>query len=154
MAEIEISKTALSKAMALCAGREQCKKDIRQKLITWDVPGQDADRIIDKLVRENFINEERYAGAYVKDKFTCNRWGKVKITSHLRAKGIPAAVINKALDSIDNETYTKILRNLLSGHSAKIKAKNQYDLKAKLLRFGMSKGFESELLYDMLNDPE
>ena len=89
MAENEIYKTALSRAMALCAGREQCIKDIRQKLISWNVALHDTGRIIDTLVRENFINEERYAGAFVKDKFTCNRWGKVKIAAHLRAKGIP-----------------------------------------------------------------
>ncbi len=154
MAENEIYKTALSRAMALCAGREQCIKDIRQKLISWDVALHDTGRIIDTLLKENFINEERYAGAFVKDKFTCNRWGKVKIAAHLRAKGIPQELINKALDSIDDETYIRILGNLISGHRIKIKAKNQFDLKAKLLRYGMSKGFESDLLYDILDDTD
>ena len=69
-------------------------------------------------------------------------------------KTFPDEIIKKALDSIDNETYKQTLVNLLSVHRRSVKAKNQYDLKAKLLRYGLSKGFESSLLYDLLNESE
>jgi regulatory protein len=69
-------------------------------------------------------------------------------------KNIPSEIIKDALDSIDNEQYIAILKNLLSEHRRHIKAKNQYDLKGKLLRYGQSKGFETGLLYDLLNDFE
>jgi len=65
---------------------------------------------------------------------------------------VPQDIISSALDSIDNDLYIKLLRELIEAHRKSVKAKNQYDLKAKLLRYGFSKGFESNLLYDILND--
>jgi regulatory protein len=120
----------------------------------WGVGNDDSEKIISILVKENFINESRYATAFVKDKFNYNKWGKIKIAAHLRIKHIPSDIIKSALDSIDNVLYAKLLKELIARHRRSVKAKNQYDLKAKLLRYGLSKGFESSLLYDLLNDPE
>jgi regulatory protein len=154
MDENTLYKTALNKAMDQCSRREYCCSDIRNKLIAWGVENSDAEKIIDVLVRENFINETRYAAAFVKDKFNYNKWGKVKISSSLKLKKIPSAIISKALDSIDNETYLKTIADLITVHRRSVRAKNKYELKAKLLRYGLSKGFESSLLYDILNDIE
>jgi regulatory protein len=145
---------ALNKAMDQCSRREFCCDDIRIKLSQWGVENDDADKIIETLIRENFINEPRFAAAFVRDKFKYNKWGKVKIAAHLRHKKIPSDILASALDSIDNEQYKKLLRELIESHSKSVKAKNQYELKAKLLRYGLSKGFESSLLYDMLNGLE
>ena len=147
-------KLLLNKASAQCSRRELCCEDIRVKLSQWGVEKDDAEKIIKTLIRENFINESRYAEAFVKDKFKYNKWGKVKISAHLGAKKIPQDIISNALGSIDNEHYTRIVRGIIEGHRKTVKAKNQYDLKAKLLRYGLSKGFESSLLYDILNDLE
>ncbi|MCX6253238.1 MAG: regulatory protein RecX [Bacteroidia bacterium] len=152
MAENTMFKTVLNKAMAQCSRREFCSDDIRNKLLLWGVGNNDAEKIISILVKENFINESRYATAFVKDKFNYNKWGKVKIAAHLRIKHIPSDIIKSALDSIDNELYRKLLNELIAAHKRSVKAKNQYALKAKLLRYGLSKGFESSLLYDLLND--
>lgn len=154
MSENTLYKIALTKAMSQCSRRELCIHDIREKIESWGVGADDNEKIISLLINEKFIDEERYAFAFAKDKFNYNKWGKVKIAVHMRAKNIPGEIITKALDSIDNELYIKILRNLISGHRRFVKAKNQYDLKAKLLRYGLSKGFESSILYDILNDPE
>lgn len=154
MSENALFKTALNKAMAMCSRREFCIEDIRNKLQLWGVGKNDTEKIIGILIKENFINESRYAIAFVKDKFNYNKWGKVKIAVHLRVKKLPPDIVSSALDSIDNELYTKVLKELIANHRRAVKAKNQYDLKAKLLRYGLSKGFESSLLYDILNDPE
>lgn len=151
MSENLLYKTALSKAMALCSRRELCACDISSKLESWGVGNNDSGKIIIELTKENFINEERYARAFVRDKFHYNKWGKLKITSHLRVKKIPGNILKEALDSIDNETYVKTLNDLIISHKRTIKSKNKYDLKAKLLRYGLSKGFESHLLYEILN---
>ncbi len=150
MAENELYKTALSKAMSLCSKREYCTDDIMSKLQSWGIGENDNDKIIINLIKENFINEKRYAEAFVKDKFRYNKWGKVKIRAFLKTKKIPGEIIKSALDSIDNETYRKTIEDLISVHRRTVKAKNQYDLKGKLLRYGLSKGFESDLLYDLL----
>lgn len=154
MSENTLLKTALTKAMAQCSRREYCSDDIRSKLLMWGVGDDDAEKIISILVKENFLNEIRYTTAFVKDKFNYNKWGKIKIADHLKAKKIPADIIKKTFATIDNDLYIKTLNDLITAHRRFVKAKNQYDLKAKLLRYGLSKGFESNLLYDILNDME
>jgi regulatory protein len=154
MSENALFKATLSKAMAQCSRREYCCSEIRAKLFSWGLNDIDSEKIISVLIKEKFIDEDRFAQAFVKDKFNFNKWGKVKIAAHLRAKNIPADIIKTALNIIDNELYKKLLSDLISGHRRFVKAKNQYDLKAKLLRYGVSKGFESSLLYDILKDTE
>jgi regulatory protein len=145
-------KTALNKAMSQCSKREYCKSDIRAKLEQWGIDVNDKDRIIEELEKENFINEGRFANAFVRDKFNYNKWGKIKIASHLKVKMISGNVLKEALNSIDNEIYVKTLNELITSHKKSLKSKNKYDLTAKLLRYGLSKGFESYLLYDILNE--
>jgi regulatory protein len=154
MAENFLYKTALNKAMALCAGREMCPSDIRTRLYSWGVKDVDTEKILSVLVQGKFINEERYATAFVKDRFRHNKWGKVKTGAALRMKRIPDEVIGKALDSIDNEEYLDLLKSIVEKQRKTIKAKNLYDLKGKLLRYCLSKGFESHLVYDLLNAEE
>ena len=154
MPDSELFKSALHKAMALCAGREYSIGDILSKLQSWGLNDNESTRIIEHLKNDNFINEERYALAFVRDKFKYNKWGKLKISAHLKTKNIPGEIIKNALDTIADETYKQTLVNLLSAHRRSVKAKDQYDLKAKLLRYGLSKGFESSLLYDLLNEVE
>jgi regulatory protein len=147
----ELFKSSVNKAMALCSRREYCISEVMDKLRSWGTDADDNARIIELLKKENFLNEERYAIGFVKDKFNYNKWGRLKIAAHLRAKKISGELIKQALDAIDNEVYIKVLGDLISAHSRSVKAKNQYELKAKLLRYGLSKGFESSLLYDLLN---
>jgi regulatory protein len=154
MSEKTLFKTSLSKAMSLCSGREFCCDDIRKKLQLWGVGIDDGEKIINILVEEKFLNESRYATAFTRDKFKYNKWGKVKIAFQLKSKKIPSDIIKSALDSINNNVYKESLKDLIESHRRTIKAKNQYDLKAKLLRYGLSKGFESNLLYDLLNVPD
>lgn len=154
MSEKELFRTALSKAMGQCSRREYCSEDIRNNLMLWGVGTDDTKEIITILIKDNFVNELRYSTAFVKDRFNYNKWGKVKISSHLKAKHIPSDIIKAALDTIDNVHYTEVLKEILASHKKFIKAKNKYELKAKLLRYGLSKGFESSLLYDHLNDME
>lgn len=152
MTEETLYKASLSKAMALCSRREYCPEDIRLKLQSWGMGENDTGRVIEILIKENFLNENRFAEAFVKDKFNYNKWGKVKIAAHLKMKKIHSGIIRSALDCIDDEIYRKTLSDLIVSYRRSIKAKNQYDLKGKLLRFGLSKGFESSLLYELLNE--
>ena len=154
MPEENIYKTALAKAMNLCSAREYSCMEIQGKLESWNVGSSDCQKIIRSLVNENFINERRYSEAFTRDKFRHNKWGKVKIAAHLRSKMIPDQYIRDALESIDPGEYKNVINDLLKSHRKSVKARNQYELKGKLLRFGLSRGFESHLLYDILNDLE
>jgi regulatory protein len=145
-------KAALKRAMALCAQREQCSEDIRIKLNSWGINDTDANKIISTLILENFVNDDRYANAFVTDKFRHYKWGRVKIASHLGAKKIGTDSIRTALASIEEDQYKQMIMDILAAHRKSVKAKNQYDLKGKLMRFGLSRGYESNLLYDILNE--
>jgi regulatory protein len=154
MTENTLFKTALMKAMSQCSQRELCCSEIENRLEQWGLQESDSQKIIDILIKDNFINEERYSRAFVKDKFNHNKWGRIKIASHLRAKKIAPGIIGSALATIDNESYRSILKSIIDGHRRSVKAKNSYEMKAKLLRFGLSRGFESSLLYELLNEVE
>lgn len=154
MAENMLFNTALNKAMALCASREMCDSDINRKLISWGVKGDDNEKILKLLAQGKFIDEERYAIAFVKDKFRYNKWGRIKIGAALKMKKIPDDIIRKAVDSIDDAEYLDLLKSIIAKHRETVKAKNQYDLKGKLLRHSLSKGFESHLIYELLNEVE
>jgi len=152
MTEQEIFRQALSKAMDHCARRETCVSEIKEKLRSWGLDGPEAERAVEMLVKERFIDEGRYALAFVKDKFSYNRWGKYKLAMLLQAKKIPGPFISDALASIDDETYIKTIREEIANHRRQVKAKNFYDLKAKLLRFGLSRGYENSILYELLDE--
>jgi regulatory protein len=154
MSDKERYNVFLKKAMAYCAGKESCLSDVTQKLKSWGAEDSETEKILKQLVKEKFIDEERYASAFVKDKFRYNKWGRVKIGAALRQKNIPSDLISRAFESIDETAYLEALKTIISGHRRTIKAKNQYELKGKLLRYGLSKGFESHLLYDILNESE
>jgi regulatory protein len=140
--------------MAICAGSEHSGGDIRYKLSSWGVNSSDADEIIGILKKENFINDKRFAAAYTADKIRNNKWGKIKISSQLRLKGIPDEIIRSSLDEVDGEQYSGMIKEVLASYRKTVKAKNKYDLKGKLMRFGLSRGYESHLLYDILGDLE
>ena len=150
----ELYNIALKKAMSLCAAREICLSDIKQKLNTWGVEDGDKQKIINRLINDKFIDERRYALAFVKDKFRYNKWGKIKLSAALRMKNIADETIREALDSIDEEIYRAALKSIITNHRKTLKSRSLYDLKGKLLRYGLSKGFESHLIYDLLNEDE
>ena len=154
MSDKERYNILLNKAMAYCAGKESCLTDTGHKLASWGADDHEIEKILNHLVKEKFIDEERYATAFVKDKFRQNKWGKVKIAVVLRMKKIGDETISKAMDSIDEAEYLDLLKSIVEKQRKTVKAKNQYELKGKLLRHCLSKGFESHLLYDILNEPE
>ncbi len=151
MSENTLVKMALNKAMAICAKREYCSGDIHAKLESWGLNSSETNSVISTLIKEDFINDKRYAEAFVRDKYRHNKWGKVKIAAHLKAKKIASELISSSLASLDEDQYRQMIRDTLDSHRKFVKAKNEYDLKGKLLRFGLSKGFESHILYDILN---
>ena len=144
-------KEALLRASALCSRQEQCAGHIREKLRGWNVEDDDVKRIIKKLQEENFLNDNRYATFFVKDKFRFNRWGKIKISHILRQKGIGGETIREALEQINQEDYFQTCLDLIQSKSATLKEKNQFTRKAKLFRFASNRGFESDLIHRILN---
>ena len=134
---------ALNRAAAYCSQAERAEKDVEQKLQDWEVASADAVRIMEFLHREKFLDEQRFVHAFINDKFTYERWGKIKIVYALRQKGVTGAVVQNNLeDIIDDERYlhtlVKLLRPKLRGMTFPLGQKER----AKLYRYASSRGFE------------
>ena len=142
----------LQRAMRLCSEREYCISEINALLDRWGSPDSAArEWIINRLVAEKFIDEHRYSRAFVIDHFRHSHWGKVKIAMALRGKKLDPAAIAEGLEAVDEEEYLALLRKIIEEQRKKIKARNRLDLKGKLLRHALGKGFESRLVYDVIN---
>ena len=148
----ELFNLYLGKAMALCSRKEYCLEEMHTKLETWHVDYEATSRILQKLTREKFIDERRYAAAFARDKFNYNKWGRIKISLALRQKHIGNDLISEAVGTIDPDCYLNQLKKIIADQRRRIKARNEYELKAKLLRFALSKGYESSLVYDILGE--
>jgi regulatory protein len=140
---------AKQKIESYCAYQERCDAEIRKKLASWFMDAEHVDVLISDLISNNFLNEERFAEAYVSGKFRIKKWGRVKIKRELKSRKISDYSIDKAIKQIDEEEYLETLKSLLEKKN--ISGQNQWEKKAKLKRFLSSKGYESNLIYDLLD---
>lgn len=145
-------QNALTRLEELCARSEQCSFDLRQKLVKWGVERRHHDEIIGALEKAMFVDDARFARAYVRDKYRFNRWGRMKIIRGLMAKRISRVDIDSSLDEIDVKEYALNCYRLLKAKLRTIPAECvRYDAKQKLLRFGVGRGFETALLVKFIN---
>lgn len=137
---------ALNKAAAYCSLAERCPAEVEAKLLAWGIASEAATRrILDFLKRENFLNEERYCRAFIRDKYRFSQWGRQKIAMALRQKQISATLYASCFaEEIDEEEYRSILKKLLAAKQRATRARNRYELEGKLIRFALSRGFEME----------
>lgn len=136
----------LHKAASYCSISEHCIMDVEAKLKNWGMTEADSEKLIQRLISDDFINEKRYAAAFVKDKFRFNKWGKIKISYALQQKGIDKSVIKIALDIIDEGEYEEMLGEILKAKLKSIKWEFEYEKMGKLFQFAQSRGFESQVI--------
>mgnify|MGYP001243147289 FL=1 len=126
---------ALQLLINRCAKSETCTADARKALYRWQIPAEVHQNIIDQLTSLKFIDDSRYATAYVREKALLSRWGEYKIRAGLRNKQIDEETINAALSQLEEHDMTGKLEEQLRRKMRTITAKNTYDLKNKLLRY-------------------
>ena len=137
---------ALITLTALCASGEHCSQEMLDKMTRWQLSEEEQARVMEYLVKNNYIDEERFTHAFVMDKIRYNKWGRRKIEQALWQKRIPKDIQTKILDEIDENEYLNVLRPLLKSKRRCIQAKNDYELNMKLIRFALSRGFTFELI--------
>lgn len=138
----------MNRAAALCAGSEQAPADIRDKLAKWGLTAVEARQVLDQLISQGFIDEARYARAFVNDRFNFNGWGRVKIAHQLRLKGISGELIDEAVNAIDEENYRQRLIELLTAKWRTVKGREPRAAWAAMMRFAVSRGFEADIAAD------
>ena len=124
-------KEVISRLEKYCSFSEKCKKDIFRKLYEWKIYNNH-EKIINSLTENNYLNEERYALQYCKGKFNSRRWGKIKITNHLKNKGLDMTTINKGLNEISNTSYVDALSEIIIKKSIILKEENIFQKNLKL----------------------
>ena len=136
---------------ALCAQAEHCQQEMHDKMRRWELDETAQKRIIARLVKERYIDDERYARAFVKDKIRYNKWGRRKVQQALWQKRIDSDIQQRVLDEIDEKEYLDVLRPLLKQKRKSIRATNDYELRQKLVRFALSRGFGFDIIRQCLD---
>lgn len=139
---------ALASLMRLCARAEKCESDARRLLRGWGIGEEEASRIVERLIRDRFIDDGRYAAAFVREKLRLSGWGEYKIRTALQRKRIDRALIDAALAEADRSGMDERLRRQLERKARTAKYTTQYELKTKLIRYGLSLGYDYETVVE------
>lgn len=146
------AEMALERLEAQCAMSEYCTHEIREKLFKWGVATNVREQILEKLVESRFVDDRRYARAYVRDKAVYGKWGRKKIALGLASKRIERDIADEALEEIDEERYYDNLCAILSDKLRTVKAETDYELKSKLYQRGLQCGYESAVVSRAVKD--
>ena len=152
--KITDEKVALAKAEHFCAYQERAQQEVRDKLYDWGLWPDAVENIIIQLIGGNFLNEERFAKSYVQGKFKQKGWGKIKIKQGLKFKKIPDGLLKKALLTIDGDDYLEMLNKILVKKASLLTEKMPYKRLYKLQQYALSRGFEADLINDVLKNSE
>lgn len=132
------------KAEAYCSAAEHCPSEIRTKLALWGADETTTENILSHLLKERYLDNERFCRFFVRDKYRFNQWGRLKIIQALRMKQLPQDAISNGLDEIDEREYADILQHLLKQKAKTVKAATEYERNAKLMRFAAGRGFSAD----------
>lgn len=142
---------ALERLEELCMRSEQCTADARRKLWTWQVPSDRANEVIDSLIERKFIDDGRFARAFVSDRYRFAGWGRSKLRAALMNKNMSQAFISQAMEVIDPVTYQMAAFNALRSKLRSIDRTDMRRCRERLLRFGISRGYETDLVIRIIN---
>ena len=131
---------------ALCAQAEHCQWEMTEKMRRWELPEEAQARIMERLTKERYVDDERFARAFIKDKIHYNKWGRRKVEQALWQKHIAEDIRQQTLDEVSNEEYLDVLKPLIKQKRKTIKAKNNYEMNQKLMRFALSRGFTFDII--------
>lgn len=145
---------ALTRLEELCAASERCTFELRQRLYRWGISRSDAASIIDSLIKNRFVDDERFARAFVIDKYRFSRWGRIKIRAALYARQVPSWLVDVAMDEIDDEEYADNLLQLLRAKRKSLREEAAtYEGRTKIFRYGASRGYEVQLIASAISNP-
>ena len=131
---------------ALCAQAEHCEYEMQEKMRRWEIADDAQARVMQRLITERYVDDERFSRAFANDKVKYNKWGRRKVEQAMWLKHIAEDIRQRVLDSIDDEEYIAILRPLLQQKRRSVKAHNDYELRQKLIKFAIGRGFTMDII--------
>lgn len=145
---------ALLKLSALCSQAEHSSGEMLDKMRRWGMPQDMAERVVDRLVDERFVDDERYARFFARDKIRFDRWGRRKIEQGLYRKGVARDIIGRVLDEVSPDDYAEALAAVLASKRRTVKADSEYELNTKLIKFALGRGFGMDIIRRCLDDAD
>ena len=142
--------TIYPKIVKYCAYQERSQQEVRDKLYDLGLHKREVEQTISLLIGDGYLNEERFAITYAGGKFRIKQWGKIKIKYALKQKNISDYCIKKALSQIRDVDYLKTLQAVINSYSKKVKEKDQRKRNYKIAQYAISRGFESDLVWEAL----
>ena len=130
----------------LCARSEHCQQEMLEKMRQWGVSEEEQAQVMERLIKERYVDDDRFARAFIYDKIRYNKWGRRKVEQALSMKRIDEQISKSILDDIDDEEYLSILRPLLKQRRKSTKANSEYELTMKLIKFALSRGFTMDII--------
>lgn len=143
---------ARQKIYRYCAYQERSHQEVKDKLYSYGLYGNEVDEILAHLITEGFLNEERFARAFVRGKFRMQKWGRVKLQHELEARGLTKNCIRAGMKEIEDQEYLNTLHDLLQKKSGQLEEENDFLRRDKLARYVIQKGFESDLVWTILKE--
>lgn len=146
------AQQALQSLMRLCARSEKSSGDALRLMQQWQVPHTERQGVLERLVKERFIDDGRYAEAYVREKSRLSGWGARKIAMQLRQKGVSQVIIDDALRQLDSNVELPRLVDKLRRKIRTTKYTSDYELRGKLMRYALSLGFDYDIVQRAVED--
>ncbi len=143
---------ALQKLAALCSRAEHSSGEMIEKMRRWQLADDAQERILQRLVAERFVDDARFARLFVRDRLRFASWGERKISMALRQKGVDEATAREALNEVNDDEWTAVLRKVIAAKRRVTKAASDYDLRVKLMRHALSRGFSMHQIEQCLDD--
>ncbi len=142
----------LSKLQRYCAYQDRCHQEVREKLWELGFRGEDLEQIIAELIEEKFLNEERFARSFVRGKHRFKKWGKIKIEQELKKKDITGYCLKMGFLEIEEAEYLETLMEIIKKKNHLLMAENDYERKNKLVKYAITKGYETNLAWEAVNE--
>lgn len=139
------------KLVNYCVYQDRCHAEVEQKMREFVLIPEAKEEIILYLLKENYLNEERFARSYIRGKFNIKHWGKTKIKMHLKQKGITEKLITRCYDEIDEDDYIKTIQRLYENYESKLTGLKDYQKKSKTIKYLLGRGFEYESILQVLD---
>ena len=144
-------KEATERIQSFCAIQDRCQWEVEKKMKEWGISDEIIENILTDLILEKFVDEQRFAESFCRGKFRIERWGKVKIKNELKIRKISANCIDKGLSQINNKEYMQVLKNVYIKKRNSLKDTNQFIRKGKIAKHLQQKGFESNMIWELIN---
>lgn len=147
-----MNEVGLDKLRKYCAYQERCHQEVRSKLLSIKIYGDELEEIISELIKDNYLNEERFACAFARGKFRMKKWGRNKIKQHLQVKKISSYCVRKAMEEIDEEEYEGTLDRIIQKQLIKYEHLNPLVARDKAIQYAISRGYETSIVYDRMSN--